>query len=50
MGLACLRLSHPEQPHQLLNQADLALYRAKELGRNRLVVYTPNMTELAAAG
>ncbi len=27
MGLACLRLSHPEQPHQLLNQADRASTR-----------------------
>jgi diguanylate cyclase (GGDEF)-like protein len=39
MGLATLALSKADRPEALLAQADHALYRAKQDGKSRLVVY-----------
>ncbi|GAC1638952.1 MAG: hypothetical protein NVS4B8_05360 [Herpetosiphon sp.] len=38
-----------EQPEQVLRDADIALYRAKALGRNRYEVFTASMHERAVA-
>lgn len=32
-------------PHNILKQADIAMYQAKAQGRNTLVIYEPNMAE-----
>ena len=39
MGVACLSQTNPQNPDQLLAQADHALYRAKQQGKSRFVVY-----------
>lgn len=39
MGVACLSQTDPQNPDQLLAQADHALYRAKQQGKSRFVVY-----------
>lgn len=36
---------HHDEPRELLKDADLALYRAKALGRNLAVAYEPSMRE-----
>ncbi len=48
MGLATLRHAHPQSPEQMIALADHALYRAKQAGRNRLVVYS-SLPEARAA-
>jgi diguanylate cyclase (GGDEF)-like protein len=40
---------HERDADGLLRAADSALFRAKELGRNQLAVFTPELTESAAA-
>jgi diguanylate cyclase (GGDEF)-like protein len=39
---------HDSEPDGLLRAADSALFRAKELGRNQLAVFTPELTASAA--
>jgi len=39
MGVACLHEHHPETPDELISMADLALYQAKQRGKQKIVVY-----------
>jgi diguanylate cyclase (GGDEF)-like protein len=39
MGLACLNHRTTRDPEQLIAHADHALYRAKQAGKNRMVIY-----------
>ncbi len=41
MGLSTLLSGRPANPEQLISQADHALYRAKQTGKSRLVIYQP---------
>ena len=43
IGVALSDLGVEDQPQQMMKQADLALYHAKEKGRNRLCFYAPDM-------
>jgi diguanylate cyclase (GGDEF)-like protein len=46
IGIA-LGATEDAAPEQLLRDADLAMYRAKELGKNRLEMYDPSLHERA---
>jgi len=41
---------HGMQPTELLMQADMVMYRAKEQGRNRFCVYSPNQENVETSG
>src|SRR5262249_28252230 len=45
---ASLYPDHAEDEEQLLRAADVALFRAKELGRNRHALYRPELYDAAA--
>ena len=40
MGIATLDLQREQTLNELTNNADLALYKAKEKGRNRVEIFT----------
>jgi diguanylate cyclase (GGDEF)-like protein len=42
IGLACLSQTQPDSSDELIAQADLAMYRAKEAGKSCLRVYEPS--------
>ena len=44
----CIFPDHGQDAEVLLRAADSALFRAKELGRSQLAVFTPELTETAA--
>jgi diguanylate cyclase (GGDEF)-like protein len=43
IGVALSDIGAQDPPEQMMKQADLALYQAKEKGRNRLCFYAPDM-------
>jgi diguanylate cyclase (GGDEF)-like protein len=45
---ATLYPDHARDPDALLRTADVALFHAKDLGRNRFAMYTPELYDLAA--
>jgi len=50
IGIACLNLSHPANPDQLLAQADKALYAAKAAGKRTVMVCGPMGEPIPAEG
>jgi predicted signal transduction protein with EAL and GGDEF domain len=46
MGMATFNKVTVRDPEQIIAKADHALYRAKELGKNRLVIYRNGRTGL----
>jgi diguanylate cyclase (GGDEF)-like protein len=45
-GVASLKEDHPNTADELVSMADMALYRAKDLGKDRVVVYTAMKREV----
>jgi diguanylate cyclase (GGDEF)-like protein len=45
IGIACVSLSHPANADQLVAMADSALYRAKQLGKSRIVVHDQGIAD-----
>lgn len=43
LGVACFPMISVDSPEALVEAADIALYRAKESGRNRSILATPDM-------
>lgn len=46
LGVACFP-HDADDPHELLNRSDLALYASKQAGRNRTTRFRPEMQEMA---
>ncbi|MDO8947754.1 MAG: GGDEF domain-containing protein [Desulfocapsaceae bacterium] len=42
VGVAAFQNDKPEEPHQLIEMADKALYQAKDAGCNRVLAYAPS--------
>jgi predicted signal transduction protein with EAL and GGDEF domain len=50
VGVAVSEVGAPDQPEQLMKQADMALFQAKAEGRHRVCFFTPDMDEKVRRG